>query len=109
MLVSALLLVCPLLPQPWRLTLPMFSLTFCFSFCRPAGNNLILEQVERDTGTASALMVFSYFMTGALAMWLFSFDWHDKMAVLAVMGSGAMLVALLLWGLVKRRLRPLSG
>jgi hypothetical protein len=48
----------PWLPIPWRVTLPMFALTFCFSFCRPAGNNLILEQVDRDTGAASSLMVF---------------------------------------------------
>ena len=62
MLLGSLLLLCPWIPPPWRLSLPMFCLTFCFSFCRPAGNNLILEQVDRDTGAASSLMVFFYFM-----------------------------------------------
>ena len=109
MLIASLLLGCPWLPQPWRLTLPMFCLTFCFSFCRPAGNNLILEQVRRDTGAASSLMVFSYFMIGALGMWIFSFDWQDKMTVLAVMGAGSALSTLLLWGVVRRQLLLAAG
>lgn len=109
MLLASLLLGCPWLPLPWRLTLPMFCLTCCFSFCRPAGNNLILEQVRRDTGAASSLMVFSYFMIGALGMWIFSFDWHDKITVLAVMGTGSALSTLLLWGVVRRQLLLVAG
>lgn len=109
MLIASLLLLCPWLPLPWRLTLPMFCLTCCFSFCRPAGNNLILEQVRRDTGAASSLMVFSYFMIGALGMWIFSFDWQDKITVLAVMGTGSAVCTLLLWGMVRRRLLLVAG
>ena len=109
MLVSSLLLLCPWIPDPWRLTLPMFCLTFSFSFCRPAGNNLILEQVDRDTGAASSLMVFFYFMIGALAMWFFSFDWNDKIVMLGRMGVVSVACTLLLWQVVKRRLRPVSG
>jgi MFS transporter, DHA1 family, multidrug resistance protein len=109
MLVSSLLLLCPWIPDPWRLTLPMFCLTFSFSFCRPAGNNLILEQVDRDTGAASSLMVFFYFMIGALAMWFFSFDWNDKIVMLGRMGVVSVTCTLLLWQVAKRRLRPVSG
>lgn len=109
MLLSSLLLLCPWIPDPWRLTLPMFCLTFSFSFCRPAGNNLILEQVDRDTGAASSLMVFFYFMIGALAMWFFSFDWDDKIVMLGRMGVVSVTCTLLLWQVVKRRLRLVSG
>lgn len=109
MLFSSLLLLCPWIPQPWRLTLPMFFLTFSFALCRPAGNNLILEQVDRDTGAASSLMVFSYFMIGALSMWFFSWDWHDKIVVLGRMGVVSVACTLLLWQVVKRGLRPVSG
>lgn len=109
MLVSSLLLLCPWIPEPWRLTLPMFFLTFSFSFCRPAGNNLILEQVDRDTGAASSLMVFFYFMIGALAMWFFSFDWNDKIVVLGRMGVVSVGCTLLLWQVVTRRLQLVSG
>ena len=109
MLIASLSLLWTWLPLPWRLTLPMFFLTFCFSFCRPAGNNLILEQVHRDSGAASSLMVFSYFMIGALGMWIFSFDWQDKITVLAGMGTGSALGALLFWGVVRRRLLLVGG
>ncbi|ADW16881.1 drug resistance transporter, Bcr/CflA subfamily [Desulfobulbus propionicus DSM 2032] len=107
MLLASLLLLNPWLPIPWRLTLPMFALTFCFSFCRPAGNNLILEQVDRDTGAASSLMVFFYFFIGALAMWFLSFAWEDKVVVLGWMGVGSVTSTLLLWQAVKRRIRTL--
>lgn len=109
MLIASLLLFCPWLPLPWRLTLPMFCLTFCFALCRPAANNLILEQVRRDTGAASSLMVFAYFMVGALGMWVFSFDWQDKITVLAVMGTGSALGTLLLWSVARRRLLIAAG
>lgn len=109
MLGASLLLLCPWIAQPWRLTLPMFLLTFCFALCRPAGNNLILEQVDRDTGAASALMVFSYFMIGALSMWFFSLDWSDKIVVLGGMGVVSVVCTLLLWQVAKRRLRPIAS
>jgi MFS transporter, DHA1 family, multidrug resistance protein len=109
MFVSSLLLLSPWIPDPWRLTLPMFCLTFSFSFCRPAANNLILEQVDRDTGAASSLMVFFYFMIGALGMWFFSLDWDDKIVMLGRMGVVSVTCTLLLWQRVKRLLRPVSG
>ena len=109
MLAASLLLLCTWIPLPWRLTLPMFSLSFAFSFCRPASNNLILEQVDRDAGAASSLMVFFYFMIGALAMWLFSFDWEDKIQTLGWMGVAAVGCTFALWPVAKRHLRPVSG
>ena len=86
-----------------------YSNTAGWSFCRPAGNNLILEQVDRDTGAASSLMVFFYFMIGALAMWFFSLDWHDKIVMLGKMGVISVGCTMLLWQMVKRLLRPVSG
>lgn len=104
MLLCSLLLLCPWIGEPWRLTLPMFGLTFCFSFCRPAGNNLILEQVDQDAGAASSLMVFFYFMIGALAMWFLSFGWADKVVMLGAMGVVAVSSTLVSWQLVKKRI-----
>ena len=105
MLCASLLLLWPVLPPPWGVTLPMFFLTFSFSFCRPAGNNLILEQVDRDSGAASSLMVFVFFTIGALSMWFFSLDWDDKIARLGRMGVVSVSCTLMLWQVVKRRLR----
>lgn len=105
MIFFALALRSPWLPVPWRLTLPMFLMTFCFSFCRPAGNNLILEQVDRDTGAASALMVFVFFLIGSLSMWFFALEWADKLQTLSLMGVIPVTITLLSWQVVKRRIR----
>ena len=109
MILASALLLCPWLPLPWRLTLPMFLLTFSFSFCRPAGNNLILEQVDRDVGAASSLMVFFYFLTGALAMWFFSLDWGNKLVALGLMGLIPASSTMACWLVIRKRLRPVAS
>lgn len=97
MLAGGLGLLVPVLPIPWRLALPMLWTTFCFSFCRPAGNNLILEEVSTDVGSASSLMVFFYFVAGAVGIWVFSHNWQDKQQVLAIMTLIVAAAALFLW------------
>ncbi|HBT97664.1 MAG TPA: Bcr/CflA family drug resistance efflux transporter [Desulfobulbaceae bacterium] len=86
-----------LLPLPYTLAVPMWLLTFSFSFGRPPGNNLILEQVKKDVGAASSMMVFIYFITGALAMWVISLAWADKIAVLGWIGVAGAAVTLCGW------------
>lgn len=108
MAISSLGFLCTALPMPWRLTGPMFVVTFFFSFCRPGGSNLILEQVDRDAGAASSLMVFSYFLTGSLAMWFFSLEWSDKLSVLCMMTVVPVLCSLVLW-VVWQRMRTVQG
>ena len=46
--------------SPWSLALPMGAMTFFFGLNRPPTNNLILEQVNRDVGAASSLLVFHF-------------------------------------------------
>ena len=81
----------------------MWFLTFFFAFGRPPGNNLILEQVEQDVGSASSLMVFLFFMTGAVSMWFISLDWQDTVGLTGLMGLGAALITLLGWFAVSRK------
>ena len=45
---------------PWSFALPMFLITFSVGISRPPSNNLVLEQVDRDTGSASSLLIFTY-------------------------------------------------
>lgn len=99
MIGSALFFLLSSIPLPWRLTGPMFFVTFFFSFCRPGGSNLVLEQVDRNAGAASSLMVFSYFFTGAVAMWFFSWEWSDKLFTLSMLTCIPVSIALLLWGI----------
>ena len=91
--------------QPFRLALPMWFLTFFFAFGRPPGNNLILEQVEQDAGSASSLMVFVFFMTGACSMWFISLDWQDPVGVLGTLGITTSTITLCSWLAIDRLLK----
>lgn len=102
---ASLLLMLPNIPQPYRLAVPMWLLTFFFAFGRPPGNNLILEQVEEDVGAASSLMVFLFFLTGVVSMWFISLGWADTVHVLGLLGLGASLITLFSWVGVNRWLQ----
>jgi DHA1 family bicyclomycin/chloramphenicol resistance-like MFS transporter len=77
----------------------MFVVTYCIGMTRPLSNNLVLEQVDEDVGTASSLLIFLYFVGGAGAMALISMNWPDRMRVIAVLaaGSGVLMLSALLW------------
>jgi DHA1 family bicyclomycin/chloramphenicol resistance-like MFS transporter len=102
MLGAAAVMLCSSIPTPWRIAAPMWMLTFFFSFSRPPSNNLILEQVDTDIGAASSFMVFVYFITGALSMWVISLHWTDKITVLGWLGAVASAITILAWLLINR-------
>lgn len=82
---------------PWSLALPMWVLSFFLGLCRPPTNNLILEQVDRDTGAASSLVIFTFMMIGSVSMGIISLAWSDKIAVLGIMGAASGGLALIFW------------
>lgn len=84
---------------------PMFLMTFSIGVSRPISNHMILETVDRDIGAASALLTFAYFILGAAAMELISFDWSSKISVIGQMGilGGAVPLLSLFW--VARRVK----
>ena len=91
---------------PWSMALPMALITFCMGMSRPLSNNLVLEQVERDAGAASSLLIFSYFVFGALTMWLISLDSVAKIPTLGAIGAASGGLCLTLWLLLKKRYQP---
>jgi len=105
MLLSSFPLLLPQIPDPYRLAVSMWFLTFSFAFGRPPGNNLILEQVSEDVGAASSLMVFVFFITGAGAMWFISLGWHDAIRVLGILGVGSATITLTSWFVINRLFR----
>jgi len=105
-LAASLLMLVPGIPQPYRLAVPMWFLTFFFAFGRPPGNNLILEQVDEDIGAASSLMVFVFFLTGSCSMWFISLGWRDVVEMLGLLGAGSAAVTMLSWLAINRWLRP---
>ena len=83
--------------SPWGLALPMWVMTLCLGLSRPPSNNLMLEQVERDVGAASALIVFTFMTIGAVSMGIISLPWTDKITVLGVMAGIVGTATLLFW------------
>ncbi len=88
---------------PWSFALPMFMITFSLGLSRPPSNNLVLEQVDRDAGSASSLMIFSYFTLGAVGMWLISLEWGDKIPVLGAIAFGCGALVLSTWFILQKK------
>ena len=68
--------------RPIFLTGLMFLTLLCLGINRPISNNMILETVDRDVGTASSLMMFTFSVLGSMAMFFVSFDWDSKISIL---------------------------
>lgn len=88
---------------PWSFALPMFLITFSIGLSRPPSNNLVLEQVDRDAGSASSLLIFTYFTLGAAGMWLISLEWVDKIQVLGAIALGCGFLVLAAWSILQKR------
>jgi DHA1 family bicyclomycin/chloramphenicol resistance-like MFS transporter len=88
---------------PWSFALPMFLITFSLGLSRPPSNNLVLEQVDRDAGSASSLLIFCYFTLGAVGMWLISLEWTDKISVLGVIALSCGALVLATWFVLQKR------
>jgi DHA1 family bicyclomycin/chloramphenicol resistance-like MFS transporter len=88
---------------PWSFALPMFLITFSLGLSRPPSNNLVLEQVDRDAGSASSLLIFCYFTLGAVGMWFISLEWADKIPVLGAIALSCGAMVLTAWFVLQKR------
>ena len=88
---------------PWSFALPMFLITFSLGLSRPPSNNLVLEQVDRDAGSASSLLIFTYFTLGAVGMWFISLEWADKIPVLGTIALSCGALVLAAWFMLQKR------
>lgn len=97
LLVSAVALMLCAQWGPWGMALPMAVLTFFLGLSRPPSNHFLLEQVSTDAGSAASLIMFTYFVMGAVAMWFIALPWENKILTLgitAVLSSTLVLVVL---------------
>ena len=76
---------------------------------RPPAINLTLEQVDQDTGAASAMIGFSFMLIGALGMWIISLGWTDKISVIGILAAATGAADLVFWLLAKGRLTTQAG
>ena len=93
------------LPGPMKLALPMACITFCLGLSRPPSNNMALEQVDVDAGSASSILIFIYFVMGALSMSFISLDWSDKIRTIGLMAACSGGLCLFAWKILKPHLR----
>ncbi|MFC1841181.1 multidrug effflux MFS transporter [Thermodesulfobacteriota bacterium] len=75
------------------------------SISRPPSSSLLLEQQDKDTGSASSLIQAAFVLTGSLGMVFISFDWSDRIIVLGIMNLLLSTCGLLLWTYTKARCR----
>jgi DHA1 family bicyclomycin/chloramphenicol resistance-like MFS transporter len=94
---GGILMLLKIFEGPFQFTIPMAVIAYTFGLSRPPSNNLILEQVTEDTGTASSLMIFSYFILGAISMAIVSLGWPDKIMYIGSLASLCGLVSYILW------------
>jgi len=91
-----------------------FSASMClFSFScgvsRPLSNNLILEQVSTDIGSASSFIVFYQFIIGSICMALASVSWKNPIFAFGVIAASIPAFVLICWPLLLRRLKRINA
>lgn len=77
----------------------------CVSISRPPSNSLLLEQQDRDTGSASSLIQATFVLTGAVGMMFISYDWSNRILVIGLMNILLSLTGFFLWIYTKSRCR----
>ena len=75
------------------------------SISRPPSSSLLLEQQDKDTGSASSLIQASFVLSGFMGMVLISFDWSNRIMILGIMNLVLSSGGLLLWIYTKARCR----
>jgi len=89
--------------MPMVFALALLPATVMASCVRTPGANLMLEQQEEDTGSASALMSCFGILMGSLGMTIISLSWSDPILVLGEMNILAGLTCLILWRMLSNR------
>ena len=76
----------------------MAVVTFFCGMSRPLSNHLILEQVDRDIGSASSFLVFYQFVVGALSMRIVTLPWQRPLVVFGLLALVLPVAVLSVWG-----------
>jgi DHA1 family bicyclomycin/chloramphenicol resistance-like MFS transporter len=88
----------------------LFAISIAFgylsvSISRPPSSSLLLEQQDKDTGSASSLIQASFMLSGSLGMLFVSYDWSNRIMILGIMNLVLSLAGLILWIYTKARCR----
>ncbi len=89
--------------SPWLFAVSVLPSSIASSCVRPPGTNLMLEQQQRDTGSASSLIGWSGIFMGSIGMSVISLDWSSPIRALGVMYIITGLTSLTLWLLIANK------
>ncbi|TEB06100.1 Bicyclomycin resistance protein [Pelotomaculum schinkii] len=88
---------------PWLFAVTLIPSTIASNCVRPPGTNLMLEQQQEDTGSASALMSCVSLLMGSVGMLLISYDWSNIILALGILNLIVGLTCGVLWLLISKR------
>lgn len=77
--------------------------TSAFALQRPPSMNLMIEQQEKNSGSASSLMFCSMGLFGSLGLVIISLDWENRIFVLGVINAILGILSTLFWLYAKNR------
>lgn len=89
--------------SPFLFALSILPATLAGNLIRPPSTNLILEQQQKDTGTASSLMSFSYTIMGSIGMMLISLSYGNRIFIMGFMYIIIGGISLIGWILVQKK------
>ncbi len=75
------------------------------SVSRPPSSSLLLEQQDKDTGSASSLIQASFVLTGSAGMYFVSLDWDNRILILGMMSLILNFIGIFIWFYSKSRCR----
>ncbi|QDT04129.1 Multidrug resistance protein MdtL [Rubripirellula lacrimiformis] len=76
--------------------------SFFFGLSRPLVTHLVLEQVDRDIGAASSVIVCQQFLCGACGMAISTYHWDQPFVVFGILATVSPLVTLACWPWILR-------
>ncbi len=92
---TAMLLIGHFSPVVFLATMIPFSIAN--SYIRPFSTNILLDQVQGDTGSASALLNFTHTLLGSIGMFIGSLPWGSYIKGIGITIVGFLILALAAW------------
>lgn len=92
---TAMLLFGKFSPVVFLLTMIPFSIVN--SYQRPFSTNILLDQIDGDTGSASALLNFMHTILGSLGMFIGSLPWSSYIGGISITMIGFMVLTMITW------------
>ena len=92
---AAMLLLGHFSPVAFLATMVPFSVVN--SYMRPFSTNLLLDQIDGDTGSASALLNFMHTLLGSIGMFIGSLPWSSYIGGIGLTMLGFMVLTLAAW------------